>query len=150
MRRTKATLAALGLVAGALGPFAGSAAATFEATMATRQASVGAAGPTFVLEAGGGRRTRIRDLSIEAGPCGSIFAPLLNITKEGRGFADGNGTATFGNSAQDLHLQLELRLKPRGEGLRASGVFKATIGSCHGRVPLDLISTSIRGGGRHG
>jgi hypothetical protein len=102
-----------------------------------------------VLEAGGGRRTRIRELSIEAGACGSIYAPLLNITKASKGFANGNGVATFGNAAQDLHIGLELRLKPRGEGLRGTGVLKATVGSCKERVPLDLVSTSIRGGGRH-
>jgi hypothetical protein len=144
---TVAALAALCLASAAL--FAASASATYEATMAPRQANARAAGPTFVIEAGGGRRTRIRDFSLEAGACGSIFAPLLNITKASAGFAAGNGKATFGNSAQDLHYVLELRVKPRGEGLRATGTFKATIGSCSERVPLDLLSTSIRGGGRH-
>lgn len=149
MSRTSSLLAAIVVALLALGLFAASAFATFEATMAPRQASARAAGPTFVIEAGGGRRTRIRDFSVEAGSCGSIFAPLLNITKASAGFANGNGSATFGNSAQDLHVQLELRVKPRGEGLRATGVLKATIGTCHERVPLDLVSTSIRGGGRH-
>jgi hypothetical protein len=150
MTRTRSTLAALALAAFAsLALFAATASATFEATMAPRQASAREAGPTFVLEAGGGRRTRIRALSIEAGACGSIYAPLLNITKASRGFSNGNGAAVFGNSAQDLHLRLELRLKPRGEGLRGTGVFTATIGDCHERVPLDLLSTAIRGGGRH-
>jgi hypothetical protein len=149
VKRTKATLATLALLLVALGIFAASASATFEATMGPRQSSAREAGPTFVLEAGGGRRTRIRNFSLEAGSCGSIFAPLLNITKASRGFAAGNGAAIFGNSAQDLHLQLQLRLKPRGEGLRGSGVFKATVGDCSERVPVDLVSTSIRGGGRH-
>jgi hypothetical protein len=147
--RLRSTLTALALVTAALAIFAASASATFEATMGPRQASARTAGPTFVLEAGGGRRTRIRELSIESGACGSIYAPLLNITKASGGFADGNGSATFGNAAQDLHISLELRLKPRGEGLRGTGVFTATVGSCHERVPLDLVSTSIRGGGRH-
>ncbi len=132
-----------------LGLFAASASATFEATMGPRQASARTAGPTFVLEAGGGRRTRIRDFTLEAGSCGSIFSPLLNISKASAGFAAGNGKAVFGNSAQDLRIQLELRVEPRGEGLRGTGVLTATIGSCHERVPLDLVSTSIRGGGRH-
>ena len=149
MTRLRTTLAILALAATAAALFAASASATFEATMAPRQANAREAEPTFVLEAGGGRRTRIRDLSLEAGACGSLYAPLLNITKAGAGFANGNGAATFGNSAQDLHLQLDLRLKPRGEGLRGTGVFKATVGDCHERVPLDLVSTSIRGGGRH-
>jgi hypothetical protein len=147
--RLRSTLAAFALAATALALFAASAAATFEATMAPRQANAREAGPTFVLEAGGGRRTRIRDLSLEAGACGSLYAPLLNLTKATAGFAAGNGKATFGYSAQDLHLKLELRLKPRGEGLRGTGVFKATVGACHERVPLDLVSTSTRGGGRH-
>jgi hypothetical protein len=149
MRRTRSLLAASAVALLALAAFAGSASATYEATMAPRQTSAREAGPTFVIEAGGGRRTRIRDFSLEAGACGSIFAPLLNITKASAGFANGNGAATFGNAAQDLRLSLELRVKPRGEGLRGTGVFKATVGTCHERVPLDLISTSIRGGGRH-
>ena len=142
-------LVALAAVLASLGIMAASASATYEATMGPRQASARTAGPTFVLEAGGGRRTRIRDFTLEAGSCGSIFAPLLNISKASAGFAAGNGKAVFGNSAQDLHIQLELRVEPRGEGLRGTGVLKATIGSCHERVPLDLVSTSIRGGGRH-
>lgn len=149
MRRTSSLLAACAVALLALAAFAASASATYEATMAPRQANAREAGPTFVLEAGGGRRTRIRNFSLEAGSCGSLFAPLLNITRASAGFANGNGKATFGNSAQDLHLKLELRVKPRGEGLRGTGVFKATIGSCHERVSLDLVSTSIRGGGRH-
>jgi hypothetical protein len=149
MRRTRATLAACVLALAALGLCAASASATYEATMAPRQASARADGPNFIIEAGGGRRTRIRNFSLETGACGSIFAPLLNITKASAGFANGNGAATFGDAAQDLHLQLELRVKPNGEDLHATGVFKATVGSCHERVPLDLVSTAIRGGGRH-
>jgi hypothetical protein len=149
VRRTGSLLAFCAAAVLALAAFAASASATYEATMAPRQANARTAGPTFVLEAGGGRRTRIRNLSLQAGSCGSLFAPLLNITKASAGFANGNGRATFGNSAQDLHLKLELRVKPRGEGLRGTGVFTATIGSCHERVSLDLVSTSIRGGGRH-
>jgi hypothetical protein len=149
MNRTRATLAACTLVALALGLFAGSASATYEATMAPRKANAREAGPNFTIEAGGGRRTRIRGFTIEAGACGSIYAPLLNITKQSGGFANGNGVATFGNSAQDLHLQLELRVKPNGEDIHATGIFTATVGDCHERVPLDLVSTSIRGGGRH-
>jgi hypothetical protein len=151
VKRTTATLAATLLVAlAALGLFAAGASATFEATLAPRQASARAAGPTFVVETGGGRRTRIRNLSIETGACGSLFAPLLDSTRVKPGFVNGNGTAVFGRTAKDLHLQLELRVKPRGEGLVGSGVFKATVGTCHERVPLDLVSTNIRGGGRHG
>lgn len=149
VRRTRTLLAAYVVALLALAAFAASASATYEATMGPRQASARAAGPTFVLEAGGGRRTRIRDFTLEAGSCGSLFAPLLNITKASASFANGNGAATFGNSAQDLHIRLELRLKPRGEGLRGTGLLTATIGSCHERVSLDLVSTSIRGGGRH-
>lgn len=150
MRRIASTLTALAVtVAASLGLFAAGASATFEATLATRQASARAAGPTFVVEAGGGRRTRIRDLSLEAGACGSIYAPLLNSTRVKPGFADGNGAATFGLGAQHLHLRLELRVSPRGEGLRGTGILKATVGTCHERVALDLVSTSIRGGGRH-
>jgi hypothetical protein len=150
MTRLHSTLAAALLAAlASLALFAATASATFEATMAPRQASARAAGPSFVIEAGGGRRTRIRDFTLDAGSCGSIFAPLLNVTKASPGFPAGNGSAIFGNAAQDLHLRLELRVKPRGEGLRATGTFKATIGACHERVPLQLVSTEIRGGGRH-
>jgi hypothetical protein len=149
MRRTKATLAACALALVALCFGAASASATYEATMAPRKASARTAGPSFTIEAGGGRRTRIRDFSLEAGTCGSIFSPLLNINKQSGGFANGNGVATFGTAAHDLHLQLELRVKPNGEDIHATGVFKATVGSCHERVALDLVSTSIRGGGRH-
>jgi hypothetical protein len=150
VKRTKATLATLALVAlGSLGLFAASASATFEATLATRQTSTRATGPTFIVETGGGRRTRIRNLSVETGACGSIFAPLLDSTRVKPGFVNGNGTAIFGRTSQHLHIQLELRVKPRGEGLVANGLLKATLGTCHERVPLDLVSTTIRGGGRH-
>jgi hypothetical protein len=150
MKRVTSTLAAIAVATlGSLSLFAASASATFEATLAPRQADARAAGPSFVLEAGGGRRTRIRDLSLEAGSCGSIYAPLLNSTRVKAGFANGNGAAVFGLGAQHLHLRLELRLKPRGEGLLGSGLLKATIGTCHERLALDLVSTAIRGGGRH-
>jgi hypothetical protein len=150
MRRTKATLAALAAVAlASLALFAASAAATFEATMVPRQGSARKAGPTFIVEAGGGRRTRILDLEVEGGVCGSIFAPLIEATRAKPGFAAGNGAAVFAKSDRDLSLRLELRLKRRGEGLRAQGRLEATIGTCHERLPLDLISTTIRGGRRH-
>ncbi len=150
MRRITSAVLAIALAAAAsLTLFAAGAMATFEATLAPRRVDARAAGPTFVLEAGGGRRTRIRDFSLATGSCGSVFAPLLNATEASRGFVNGSGSAVFGNSAQDLHLRLELRLKPHGEDLRARGVFKATIGSCHERVAVDLVSTAIRGGGRH-
>ena len=149
MRRTKATLAALVVVAlASLGFFAASASATFEATMAPRQANARAAGPTFILEAGGGRRTRIRNLSLEAGACGSIYAPLLDASHAKPGFAAGKGAAIFTLGAEQLHLRLELKLSPHGEGLRGRGLFKATVGTCHERLALDLVSTAIRGGGR--
>jgi hypothetical protein len=148
--RTRSALAAIAVVAlASLGLFAASASATFEATMATRQASARAAGPTFIVETGGGRRTRIRNLSLGAGACGSIYAPLLNSTRVKPGFSDGNGAAVFGLAAQHLHLLLELKVSPRGEDLRGTGLLKATVGTCHERVALDLVSTSIRGGGRH-
>jgi hypothetical protein len=150
VRRTKATLAAVTVIAlASLGLFSASASATFEATMAPRQASARAAGPTFIVETGGGRRTRIQDLSIGTGACGSIFVPLLNSTRVKSGFTNGNGSAVFGLSAQHLHLRLELKVSPRGEGLHGTGVLKATVGTCHERVALDLVSTTIRGGGRH-
>ena len=66
---------------GSLTLFAASAAATFEATMVPRKGSERTAGPTFVVEAGGGRRTRILDFSYEGGKCGSIYAPLLDAGK---------------------------------------------------------------------
>jgi hypothetical protein len=150
VRRVKATFVALAVVVSAsLALFAASASATFEATMATRQASARAAGPTFIVEAGGGRRTRIRDLSLEAGACGSIYAPLLDAGHAKPGFADGNGAAVFALAGQHLSLRLELKISPRGEGLSGRGLLKATVGTCHERVALDLVSTSIRGGGRH-
>jgi hypothetical protein len=150
MRRIRSTTLAIAVaLAASLILFAASASATFEATMAPRQASARTAGPTFIVETGGGRRTRIRELSIEAGACGSIYAPLLNSTRVKPGFKDGNGSATFGLSAQHLHLKLELKVSPRGEGLRATGRLQATVGTCHERVPLDLVSTAVRGGGRH-
>jgi hypothetical protein len=150
VRRTKATLAALAAVAlASLGLFAASAAATFEATMVPRQGSARQAGPNFTVEAGGGRRTRILDLEVAAGACGSIFAPLIEATSTKPGFAAGNGAAVFPKSDHDLSLRLELRLNRRGEGLHAQGRFEATVGTCHERLPLDLVSTKIRGGGRH-
>src|SRR6202012_3640501 len=81
VRRSKAVASILAAAAASLGLFAASASATFEATMATRQASARAAGPTFTVEAGGGRRTRILDLSGEAGACGSSYAPLLDASR---------------------------------------------------------------------
>jgi hypothetical protein len=150
MSRTKATLAAIGVIAlASLGLFAASASATFEATLVPRQASKRSAGPSFIVEAGGGRRTRIRNLEIEAGACGSIFVPLIDATRSKPGFAAGKGAAVFALSDQDLQVRLELRVKPRGEGLTGSGLFKATIGACHERLSLDLVSATIRGGGRH-
>ena len=62
MRRTKAALAGATIAAlASLTLFVASAAATFEATMVPRKGSERATGPTFVVEAGGGRRTRILD-----------------------------------------------------------------------------------------
>ncbi len=75
--------------------FVASAAATFEATMVPRKGSERATGPTFVVEAGGGRRTRILDFSFEGGKCGSIYAPLLDAGKVKGGFVNGNGSAVF-------------------------------------------------------
>jgi hypothetical protein len=150
MRRIRSTaLAIAAALAASLALFAATASATFEATMAPRQANARTAGPTFIVETGGGRRTRIRELSIETGACGSIYAPLLNSTRVKPGFTNGNGSATFGLSAQHLHLRLQLKVGPRGEGLRGTGLLKATVGTCHERVPLDLVTTAIRGGGRH-
>jgi len=150
VRRIKTTFAALAVASlASLGLLTASASATFEATMATRGASARTAGPTFVVEAGGGRRTRIRNLSVGIGACGSIFAPLLDASRVKPGFADGNGAAVFGLTAQHLHLRLELKVSPRGEGLRGTGLLKTTVGKCHERVALDLVSTTIRGGGRH-
>jgi hypothetical protein len=153
VRRTRsfpaAVAAALALVALAVALFAASASATFEATLAARQSSVRADGPTFVVEAGGGRRTRIIDLEVDAGKCGSIYAPLIDASKAAPGFAAGRGAATFALQAQHLSLRIELRLHPRGEGLVGEGVLQAAVGDCHERLPLDLVSTAIRGGGRH-
>lgn len=132
-----------------LGIFAATASATFEATMALRKPSARSTGPTFVVEAGGGRRTRILDFKVEGGKCGSIYAPLIDAGRTSPGFATGRGAATFALDANEVKLRVELRLKQRGEGLRADGIFEATIGTCHERMPLDMVSTAIRGGGRH-
>jgi len=148
-RRTRRAVVALALMVLALGVFASAASATFEATMVPRKGSERQSGPTFIVEAGGGRRTRIRDLELEAGACGSIYAPLVNAGKVKGGFVNGNGSAAFSLSAQHLVLRIELKLKPRGEGLRGSGLIKATVGTCHERVPMEVISQKIRGGGRH-
>lgn len=150
MRIRYATFAAIAAaILTALALFAAPASATFEATMALRKQSARESGPTFKLEAGGGRRTRILDFKLEAGKCGSIYAPLIDAGKTSPGFAGGKGSATFKLAANHLDLRVELRLKPRGEGLRADGLFEATIGTCHERIPLDLVSIAIRGGGRH-
>ncbi|MFT3862908.1 MAG: hypothetical protein QM729_01455 [Solirubrobacterales bacterium] len=149
MRRTKASLAAFAVALATLAVFASTAAATFEATMVTRQTSARASGPTFIVEAGGGRRTRIRNLSVESGACGSIYAPLVDAGRVKAGFPNGNGSAIFSLNAQHLHLRIELKVSPRGEGLRGRGVLKATVGECHEKVPMDLVSSEIRGGGRH-
>jgi hypothetical protein len=151
VNRTGATLAAVAIIIlASLGLFAASASATFEATMVPRQASARNTGPSFIVEAGGGRRTRIRNLEIEAGACGSLFVPLIDATRAKPGFAAGRGTATFALTGRNLQVQLELLVKPHGEALTGSGLFKATIGACHERVPLDLVSATIRGGGRKG
>ena len=139
----------LAIVIGAPAVFASSALATYEATMVPRKGSERAAGPTFVVEAGGGRRTRILDLSFEGGRCGSIYAPLLDAGSVKGGFANGNGSAVFSLKATQLSLRVELKVKPRGEDLTARGVLSATVGSCHEKVPLDLVTAKIRGGGRH-
>jgi hypothetical protein len=88
---------------GSLTLFAASAAATFEATMVPRKGSERTAGPTFVVEAGGGRRTRILDFSYEGGKCGSIYAPLLDAGNVKGGFVNGNGAAVFSLQATQLH-----------------------------------------------
>ncbi len=126
-----------------------SASATFEATMAARGGGR-AGGPTFIVEAGGGRSTRIRNLEVPQGRCGSIFAALIEAGHTTAGFAGGNGVAIFTSSGVGLKLRLELRVKPRGEGLTGSGIFDATLDGCHERLPLDLVSAEIRGGGRQG
>jgi hypothetical protein len=150
VRRTRATLAAVTTaLLLSLALLVSSASATFEATLVPRQASDRTAGPSFTVEAGGGRRTRILNLESEAGACGSIFVPLIDAQRSKPGFAGGNGAALFTLSGRQLNLRIELTVKPRGEGLRASGVLKATVGECHERVALDLVSSTIRGGGRH-
>ncbi len=150
MRRTKAALAgAIIAVLGSLTLFVASAAATFEATMVPRKGSERSAGPTFVVEAGGGRRTRILDFSYEGGKCGSIYAPLLDAGKVKGGFVNGNGSAVFSLQATHLNLRLELKVSPRGENLNGRGVLNATIGTCHEKAPMELVSSTIRGGGRH-
>ena len=108
-----------------------------------------AGGPTFIVEAGGGRSTRIRNLEVPKGRCGSIFAALIEAGHTTSGFSGGNGAAVFTSAGVGLKLRLELRVKPRGEGLTGSGIFDATLDSCHERMPLDLVSATIRGGGRH-
>src|ERR1700760_4669355 len=130
MRRRNTTLAAAtAALLVALALFAASASATFEATMALRTPSARKAGPTFTVEAGGGRRTRILDFSIESGRCGSIYVPLIDAGQASPGLAAGKGAATFSLTASHLNLRVELRLRPRGDGLRADGVFEATVGT---------------------
>jgi hypothetical protein len=129
--------------------FVASAAATFEATMAPRKGSERSTGPTFVVEAGGGRRTRILDFNYEGGKCGSIYAPLLDAGNVKGGFVNGNGAAVFSLAGTQLNLRLELKVSPRGENLNGRGVLKAIVGSCHEKVAMELVSSEIRGGGRH-
>jgi hypothetical protein len=129
--------------------FVASASATYEATMVPRKGSERSAGPTFVVEAGGGRRTRILDFNYEGGKCGSIYAPLLDAGSVKGGFVNGNGAAVFSLAGTHLNLRLELKVSPRGEGLTGRGLLKATVGTCHEKVPMDLVSSEIRGGGRH-
>ncbi|HVV90246.1 MAG TPA: hypothetical protein VHB53_07115 [Solirubrobacterales bacterium] len=150
MRRTKAVFlgAALALLASPAF-FAAVASATYEATLVPRKGGERSAGPTFVVEAGGGRRTRILDLSFAGGRCGSIYAPLLDAGKVKGGFANGNGAAVFSLKATKLQLRVELRVRPHGEDLTARGLLQATVDSCHEKVPLDLVTAKIRGGGRH-
>jgi hypothetical protein len=150
VRRIKAALAGatIALLA-SLALFVAPAAATFEATMVPRKGSERSTGPGFVVEAGGGRRTRILDFDYEGGKCGSIYAPLLNAGKTNGGFADGNGAAVFSLNGTHLSLRLELKVSPRGQDLSARGVLNATVGTCHEKVPMDLVSSAVRGGGRH-
>jgi hypothetical protein len=129
--------------------FVASAAATFEAMMVPRKGSERSAGPTFVVEAGGGRRTRLLDFAYEGGKCGSIYAPLLDAGNVKGGFVNGNGAAVFSLAGTHLNLRLELKVSPRGEGLTGRGLLKATVGTCHEKVPMDFVSSEIRGGGRH-
>src|ERR1700743_2563288 len=98
--------------------------------MVPRKASEHSTGPSFVVEAGGGRRTRILDFSYEGGRCGSIYAPLLDAGKVKGGFANGNGSAVFSVSATHLNVRLELKVSPRGEALTGHGVLTATVGTC--------------------
>ena len=147
--RNRVGIALVGAVVVSLTLFVASAAATFEATMVPRKGSERATGPTFVVEAGGGRRTRILDLNYEGGKCGSIYAPLLDAGNVKGGFVNGNGSAVFSLAGTHLNLRLELKVNPRGENLNGSGVLKATVGSCHEKVPLELVTSEIRGGGRH-
>jgi hypothetical protein len=117
--------------------------------MVPRKGSERAAGPNFVVEAGGGRRTRILDFNYEGGKCGSIYAPLLDAGNVKGGFVNGNGAAVFSLAGTHLNLRLELKVTTRGEGLTGRGLLKANVGSCHEKVPMELISSQIRGGGRH-
>src|SRR6201994_4689192 len=96
MRRRNTTLAAAtAALLVALALFAASASATFEATMALRTPSARKAGPTFTVEAGGGRRTRILDFSIESGRCGSIYVPLIDASRTTGGLPGGQGPSTL-------------------------------------------------------
>jgi hypothetical protein len=150
VRRTQAALAGATIAAFAsLTLFVASAAATFEATMVPRKGSERWTGPTFVVEAGGGRRTRILDFNYEGGKCGSIYAPLLDAGNVKGGFVNGNGAAAFSLVGTHLNLRLELKVSPHGEDLTGRGVLKATVGTCHEKVPMELVSSEIRGGGRH-
>jgi hypothetical protein len=143
------TFTAIALALGALAVFASNASATFEATMVPRKGGERSTGPTFVVEAGGGRRTRILDFNYEGGRCGSIYAPLLDAGSIKGGFTNGNGAAVFSLNATQLHLRLELKVSPHGEDLTGRGLLRATVGTCHERAPMDLVSSAIRGGGRH-
>jgi hypothetical protein len=150
VRRTKAALAGATIaVLASLVLFVASASATFEATMVARKGSERSTGPTFVVEAGGGRRTRILDFTYEGGKCGSIYAPLLDAGSIKGGFVNGNGAAVFSLAGSHLNLRLELKVSPRGEDLTGRGLLSATVGSCHERAAIDLVSSAIRGGGRH-
>ncbi len=148
-RRLRGGLLAIVVALLALAAFASSASATFEATMVPRQGSERKVGPSFVVEAGGGRRTRILDFSFEGGKCGSIYSPLLDAGSVKGGFVNGNGSAVFSLAAQKLNLRFELKVSPRGEGLSGRGLLTATVGECREKVPMELVSEKIRGGGRH-
>jgi hypothetical protein len=150
VRRTRAALLGATIAAlASLALFVATASATYEATLVPRKGSERASGPNFVVEAGGGRRTRILDFSFEGGRCGSIYAPLLDAGEVKGGFVDGDGAATFSLKATKLQVRVELRVKPRGEELTATGLLTATVGGCHEKVPMDLVTAKIRGGGRH-